>query len=383
MLSASLDHYTGHPGDGIADCTSALETALATLTPKGGLLFIPPGDWLITRDLVVAHLRHPIALRGAGAGVSRLGFQECAGLDFRFDQHGIQQPAGLDLCDLTLAARGAAGTALAVSYGAPEVTNDHYRPSVTLDRCRIESSDAGWWANGLDLADCWNASLSNLFLSGGAQGGVWANLTGAAINLRRMAVNTHISNVRAAFWKTGLRCHVEEQLAPLPTHHTEGIFVSNSSFVAVQQGVSLRGVEAGTKRISTLTWHGGLIENRVGGVPAPCSAFDLSRVHTALISGVQCITETITANPAPTVAVMLDACHGVTVQGCDLNAYHYGVLTNGPTRAVAVQGNTFTNTACQVYFRAGTKASRSAGNVVVNDDKFEHDEDGQNHITGP
>lgn len=380
MISTSLETYAGPAGDHARDITTALTSALEVIAyGGGGQLYIPPGDWLVTRRLAFAAIRHSISLRGAGAGVSRLVFADCDGLSFEFEQSGIQQPAGLDLCDLTLAARGATGTALAVSYGAPEVTNDHYRPSVTLDRCRVESSDAGWWANGLDFADCWNASLSNLFLSGGAQGGKWANLTGAALNLRRMAVNTHLTNVRAAFWKTGLRCQVEEQLVG-PAHHPEGIFVANSSFVAVHQGVSLCGVAAGTGRISTLTWHGGLIENRVGGVPSPCSAFDLSRVHTALLSGVQCITETITENLAPTVAIMADACSGVTVQGCDLNAYTYGVLTNGPTRAVAVQGNTFTNTPHQVYFRAGTKASRSAGNVVVNNDKFEHDEDGANTL---
>lgn len=380
MLSITLSDYTGATGDGVTDITAELELALARIAAGGGQLYIPPGDWLVTRRPVFGGLRHSLALRGAGAGLSRLVFADCDGPAFHFEQSDIQQPAGLDLCDLTLAARGAAGTALAVSYGAPEVTNDHYRPSVTLDRCRIVSSDSGWWSAGLDLADAWNISLSNLHLSGGAQGGNWSALTGAALRLRRMCINTHLSNVRAAFWHTGLQCHVDPQLVG-PTHHPEGIFAANCSFVAVQKGVSLRGVPAGTGRLSTLTWQGGLIETRVRGVPASCVAFDLTRVHTALIAGVQCITEHIPApGEPPSAALLLADCHGVTVGGCDLNAWNYGVVTDGAARAVSVQGNTFTSCAEQVVFRAGTKASRSAGNVRVNDDYAERDEDGANTL---
>lgn len=378
MLSTSLEHYAGQVGDGATDITTELETALRATAAGGGCLHIPPGDWLVTRDLVLDGLTAPIAIRGAGAGVSRLVFAGCSGPQFNFVQSGYQQPAGLDLCDLGLVARGVAGTALSVNYGTPQVTNDHYRPSITMDRCRVESSDSGWWAAGLDLADAWNVSLSNLHLSGGAQGGNWNALTGAALKLRRMCVNTHLSNVRGAFWHTGLECHADGVDNP-HAHNPEGIFASNCSFVAVQKGVSIRGNPAGTGRISTFTWQGGMIENRVGGVQNACFGFELSRVWTALLAGTQCITETLAA-PAPNVAVFLDECHGVTVQGNDLNAYRYGLVTNGATRAVSVAGNTFTNTAEQVVFRAGTKESRSTGNVRVNVDYAERDEDGENHV---
>lgn len=363
----------GAAGDGVVDDTLAVQTALNAAL--GGRLHIPAGLFRITSPITTT-CGKSISITGDGAGVAALLFDQTSGLTLNFTQSLLcQQPNGLTFRDVALQAIGDCGNALVVTYGAPTVTNDHYRPSVTLRDLRVESSSTGRWANGIDIADAWNVTLDNVFVSGDSAFGVWNNMDGVGINLRRMCVNAHFTNVRCNFWAVGFKAHAE-------TLNTEGIFCSNCSMVAVKRGVWIKGNPAlPAPRISTFTWVGGMIEARVGGVIGGSAAFHLQHLWSGLITGCQMLAETITDNVEFTYGVVPQDCAGIVVTNCDINALTHGVLTTGDCKSINVAHNTFTNVAAQVTFNPGTKNSRSAGNTCFNNTRAEVDHDGSNLIT--
>ncbi len=348
--------------------------ALSAAQQGNGCVRIPAGEHYVKRGPIL-HPMRSVALIGEGEGVTRLVFENDAGLSFNFTQDGAQQPHGLTMEGLTLAARGACQTALGVSYGSPGSTNDHYRPSVRLRDVRIESGSNGSWANGIDLADAWNVTLDNVYVSGSSADGVWNNMRGAGIALHRMCVNAHLTNVRTNFWATGIQVHADKC-------NTEGLFFSNCSMVAVKRGLWVKGnPSVSPGRISTVNWTGGMIEARVGGVKGGSAGVHLEHVHTALITGCQFITETISANVENTYAAILQNCRGVVIAGCDMNAWTHGVMTTGDCKAIVSSANTFTNCDAQLVFSPGTCDSRSGGHVRVNNELNEQDYGDNNELS--
>lgn len=358
----------GANGDG-GDDQPAILSAMRDAAAANGALYIPAGDYVCARPIILEGLRNRFSVFGDGPNISRILPNECDGIRLAFEQDGAQQPFGVVMRGLGLKARGDASRALSISYGQPQASNDHYRPAVCLSDMRIESSNEGAWDNGILLEGAWNPRVSNVYISGSSQGGVWNDLSGVGLELRGMCVNAHLSNVGCNFWQTGLKAHGSA------AGNTEGIFASNCSMVGTQRGVWIAGAPVGANRISTLTWTGGLIEGRFGGVKEQHgkAAFHLQSVWTALITGCQMISDTI-ATQGLSYGVVPQDCHGVVVTGCDINAFNRGVLTTGDCRGINVHGNTFTNVANQVHFTGGTSRSRSYGNVRVNDDFAEFDD---------
>lgn len=365
----------GAVGDGYHDDHPAIQSALLCAIGCSGALYFPPGMFLCPNPITYPENSAKISFFGDGANVSTLYFQNCAGIDLSFSQNGQQQPYGLTMRNIGLRALGKCGTAIRVSYGAPPTTNDHNQPSLTLSNVQVMSDGEGSWDNGIDIEGAWNPLLENVWASGDSCGGNWNAMRGVGVNLRGMCVNAHLSNVRTNFWAVGLQAHSTDG------RNTEGIFCNNCSMVGVKRGVWIKGDPlAPAPRISTLTWTGGLIECRVGGVTGGSAALHLEHVWTALISACQMITETISLNVENTYAVTLNECHGVVVTACDMNAFIFGLATVGACEAINTNGNTFTNTAVQTVFNAGTIRSRSYGHTLVNVDKQEWDPTGVNMI---
>lgn len=366
----------GAVGDGYADDTKAIQDTVDAALQKNGGVMIPPGMYLITREIVVPKSQARITVFGCGANTSLIYAQNCGGFNFEFEQNGAQQPFGAVIRELGFHALGVCPTAIRVSYGYPPITNDHNQPSVTLSDIQIVSDPEGHWCNGIDIESAWNPTLENCFVSGDSCGGNWNAMHGAGVALHGSCVNAHLSNVRCNFWAEGLSIHSSHD------RNTEGIYCSNCSMVAVKRGVHLCGAAsvAAAPRISTLIWTGGLIECRVGGVEGGCAAFDMKNVWTVLITGCQMITETISTNVENTYAVSLNNCRGVVVNGCDMNAWIFGVATSGVCIAISTHGNTFTNCATQTVFNPDTSRSRSYGHTLVNDEPDEMDFAGVNKI---
>jgi hypothetical protein len=360
----------GAAGDGVADDSANIRSAFEAAAAVNGAVYIPAGDYLCRSAIDLAELSSRFSVFGDGPNVSSILAKGCDGIRLAFEQDNGQQPYGVVMRGFGVKAIGDAKRAIAISYGQPEVTNDHYRPAVTLTDMTIESGNAGSFANGVLLEGAWNPRVRNLFISGSAAHAQWNNLAGVGLELRGMCVNAHLADVTCNFWKTGLQAHGSA------AGNTEGIFATNCSMVGVQRGVWIKGAPAvGAGRISTLTWTGGMIEGRFKGVKEANgkAAFHIEHVWTALITGAQMISDTIETDGLSYGVVPQD-CHGVVVTGCDINAFNRGVLTTGSCRGISVHGNTFTNVANQVHFTQGTSRSRSYGNVCVNNAPAEFDD---------
>lgn len=356
----------GADGNGITNDTNAVNNALAAAIDNEGVFYVPPGRFRVNgfrQDASVVSLGQ-LSIRGEGSNVSRILMNGANGLNLTFDQLGIHQPFGLNMSDIGFYPIGPCGTAFSMSYGDPEATSEHFGPSLVMRNVVFASNehDLGYWSNGVDLTSVWNPTLTDVFISGTAARGVWGDMCGVGLKLNRMDVNAVLNNVKTNFWKTGIQAHGTN-------HNTEGIFATNCTMVGVHRGVWIAGnPEANPKapRISTLTWVGGMIENRFSkGVKGGLAAFHFERVWNASIIGCAMLPDTINCLE-PSYGVIAQDCNDVAVNGCGINAYHHGVLTTGECSAIVATGNMFTNTPSPVTFNQGCVNSRAAANVRNN-----------------
>ena len=347
----------GAKGDGSHDDTKAVSSALSNATAADGCAEFPPGTYRIRESMISLMGNHSLSLRGYGPGVSRLIFEGFDGPTFLMEQDGIHQPYGLDISGLSFNAGAPnCGRGLKVSMGQPSASNEHGGCPLRLRDVEVRSNAHSYWTEGIEIEGVWNPKLEDVFVSGGSYGGDWKQMVGAGIRLRGMTVNAHLSNVRTNFWSTGLQVHAEN-------YNTEGVFCSNCSMVAVKRGVWIRGNPAvGAGRIHTLQWQGGMIENRFGGVTGGLAAFHLEHTHGVSIMGCQMIPETKQCLE-PSYGVIAQSCRNVQIQGCEINAYHNGVLTTDICSGFNIIGNNFPYTDAPVTFTSGTQASQAKCNL--------------------
>lgn len=330
----------GLVGNGIADDTNAFLDMHGEAQLQRRAIYLPYGEYLIADDLSLS-CDAPVVIYGDSQQASRIMFDNCPGLLYNFYQHGIQQPVGISMRNLGLAARGACGNGLSISYGNPTTTNDHYRGAVNLRDVAIESNDQGHWNGGLKLDGVWNATLDNVYASGNPCGGVWNDMAGSGLSLEGLCVNLKASNCRFNFWATGVYAHGI-------THNHEGLFFSNCSMVAVKRGVWVKGnpeYMAGSMpapRIHTFNWMGGMIENRCNGVTGGLAAFHLEHVWSSAIIGCQMITDTL-ETLENSYGVIAQNCKRIMVQGCEINAYTFPIANTDVAEENVATGNTFPN----------------------------------------
>ena len=365
----------GATGNGYTPDTAAIQSAVMAALASNGAVYFPPGQYLITAEIFFPTTAARIAFFGDGSNVSVIYTKECAGLNLNFAQNGAQQPYGATIRNLGIRALGQCPLVIRVSYGQPEVSNDHNQPSLTISNVLVASDGEGSFLDGILIEGAWNPTLENVFISGDSHGGNWNELAGTGLELRGYCVNAHLTNVRTNFFQTGLMAH------GTAAGNTEGIFCDNCSMVGTQRGVWIKGAPLGTGRISTFEWRGGLIECRFTGVGEQHgkAAFHFERLWTGIVSGCQMLGDTI-ATQGISYGVIPQECHGIVVSACDINAFNQGVFTTGDCRGINVNGNTFTNVSRQVAFTNGTISSRSYGHTLVNDTPSELDQSGKNKM---
>lgn len=350
----------GAVGDGMTDDSIAISTAFNAALPQASTVYVPSGRYRC--HIPPRHVYSSLAIVGDSSGTSELVFPGGAGLDFTCYQVGMHQPNGITMRDIALHAAGDCTKALRISYGQPDISNEHGTPSVVLRDVRVVSDDTNAWADGIEIEGAWNPRLENVFVSGSPMGMNWNALRGSGVNLKGMCVNAHLSNVTTNFWAEGLKVHAGN--GP----NTEGLFVSNCHMVGVKRGVWIKGNpdhcigDQPCPRIHTLNWIGGMIENRVGGVTGGSAAFHLEHVWSAAITGCQMIPET-KACPETTYGVIAQNCRLIRLHASDVNAYKQGFTTTGECRGLTVVGNSFAHTDHPVNFSDETRYSQARHNV--------------------
>jgi hypothetical protein len=372
-------------GDGSANDTAALQTALNDAQAVNGCVYFPAGVYLITQPLSFRPPDSPgrrnLSLKGDGPNISVIKASDgIDGLDFVFAQNGGAQPWGVAIMDLGFQTDGVAGTAIRVNYGTPAFTNDHSAPSVTIRNVSICSNEANGWSNGIDITSAWNVRLTDCFISGRSFGGAWGKLSGRGIALHRSCVNSQFVNCHCNFWATAFHYDTGTGASD---HNTEGLLFSNCSFVAVLKGVHIVANpnyligDVPVPRVSGFIWQGGLIELRSIGTPGGSAAFHLVRVNEAMINGTMLLNDTFDLT---SYAIFADTCSTLSVVGCNVYSFPYGFLTTGTCRAVVTSSSTFVNCATQVVFSPATVESRSFGHVRFNNPASEVDQNGSNKM---
>jgi hypothetical protein len=221
----------GAVGDGVTDDTAALRAALTYVMNNSRCLFIPDGAYRITEQITIVGTTN-FSVRGEGQELSQLIFEGGAvGLD-------LYAPARTDVLGGTTAFYGFsilkdsdnstwAGTALkfttgTVSGGNPSLTLSI--DSVTVGGKKGNSTTNKRFKNGIHLVNCWQAQLSNLYLTGAIPlntsetcfGIKWEDSTGSR------AMNIHCYRFQTAFLVTGT---------------SEGPSLVNCVAVGVQDGI--------------------------------------------------------------------------------------------------------------------------------------------------
>jgi hypothetical protein len=221
----------GALADGTTDDSDAVELALEYVSANNECLFVPAGEYRITRKITVAGTTN-FSIKGEGQEVSQFVFE---GGDVGFVLSAPARNATLggasSLQGFSVLKNSDAstwgGTALkfttgTVSGGNPSLTLSV--DSVTVGGRRSDVSTANRFENGLHLVNCWQAQLSNIYLTGAIPlntsttnaGITWEDSTGSR------AMNVHCYRFQTAYRVTGT---------------TEGPSLINCVAVGVQDGV--------------------------------------------------------------------------------------------------------------------------------------------------
>jgi len=351
----------GALGDGSHNDTVAIQAATDQVSANGrGSVVFPAGNYKISAAITLASSPDAnISFIGEGPNVSIITQSGVGlnGLDLSFKNTGVQQPYSVTIESLGFESTVVAGTAIVVSYGDPVATSTHYNHGPLISNVGVRSSDAGYWATGIDLESAWNAKIDSCYISGGAFGGTWANMIGSGIRLRRSCVNTHILNNSINFWQTGLYYNAEGGAAS--NANAEGIYCSNNTMVAVKRGVWIQGNTGATSPwVTGFSWNGGMIEQR-----AAVNAITLEACSEAVVSDTFILADATGVSNLAT-AVALSTVKNVVVSNNKIYAMYYGVKTDTSAVAVLVTDNVFVGGGDQVTFGAGTSYSTSKGSVV-------------------
>lgn len=368
-------------GNGSTDDSSAIKSALRDAHANSGCVYFPPGIYYIGSEIryenpagTKALMTNKVSFKGDGPNVSVLKVPSgVKGLNLYLNQPSgtTLQQNNVQILDLGFRASGTAGTAISIGYGTFDgsgnyvpalAVNDHFEPAVVIRNIEVRSaSTSAYFANGVDINSAWNVTMSDCYLSGSDAGAVWANLTGSGIALHRTCVNSHFSNCHCNFWAYGF---YYDTGTGSDDHNTEGLFFANCSFVAVGKGLFITANPnymigaLSVPRVTGITWVGGLIETR-----NPASGGG-SAIHLVRCDAVNFAGAMITSQDANNdFAFFLDTCNMVSVTGCNLYTFTYGVLTTGTCKAIVSAGCTFENVANQIVYSPSTTQSRSYGHV--------------------
>lgn len=168
--------FTGAIGDGVADDTGAIQSAVDALPAKGGEVFFPPGDYRLTKGIV---LRHGVTLRGSGYA-SRLRCDAAGWALVPPSNFGLLNVAGANHTRLT-------GLRL---YGTKTADADHTPKHVYVQDC-----------DGLTIDHCW---FEHSAFEGFWPGGIQAQNRGVIL------AHNHVTDVGVAGLLPAFQMNVEE-----------------------------------------------------------------------------------------------------------------------------------------------------------------------------
>lgn len=203
---------------GGADCSSAFNAAFAQISPSGGELWIPAGDYWLLSPVVLSG--KPIALRGAGKGQTRIHLQH-QGVGFDFAPGSVFNK--VIITGLSLYAESNAGqTAAGVRISFPAVSAFGY-VSASISDIELFGYPNGvngqapfpqTFLRGLVLNNCWSSQVTGLSWFGPPAS---AGSTSSAVVEVNGSVDTRLHGIQAYYGNAVV----------LQTGYCEGIYLSS------------------------------------------------------------------------------------------------------------------------------------------------------------
>lgn len=229
----------GAVGDGATDDTAAVTAALTYVMNNGRCLFVPDGIYRCTAKITIVGTTN-FSMRGEGQELSQFVFEGGdVGFDLTTPERADGEGGASSLYGFSILKNSDVstwgGTALKLTTGTVTGGNPSLTlsiDSVTVGGRKGDSTTTHRFENGIHLVNCWQAQLSNLYLTGAiplndstTNSGIhWEDSTGSR------AVNVHVYRFQTAYLVTG---------------DTEGPTLSNCVGVAVQDGIHVDAPDLG------------------------------------------------------------------------------------------------------------------------------------------
>lgn len=223
----------GAKGDGKFDDTEAFFKAIEAIPATGGVLYIPPGIYNLTRNFKVQN--KAVWIRGDGIGISRLVWTSAArSVGIGIIQARVQgnQTDFTHISGLSLYTQQENnGTALVIDLSGQcnnhaKIVMNRTSPRICVEQLEIrgDNGDTQGWRRGMLLDHGHHAVINNVHITGMTRGGAESgiHLDGAGSPTEVQIYSCWVFHVNKGIHVTG---------------RVEGVKVSQCDFVAVCYGI--------------------------------------------------------------------------------------------------------------------------------------------------
>jgi len=178
----------GAAGDGVTDDTGAIQAAINSCS--AGAVFIPAGNYKLSRELTITNPLVTIVGAGIDATILRQADGAANGLNFDYPIL-FGHPTGGGVCDITI--ESGAGLATSKFFGSGS-TGAAIRLKNASDNFAVRRVSLNNFARGAYLIYCWNTRWSDLRVLCFATSGIEIDLDGSNIGGSNSFTASKISN---------------------------------------------------------------------------------------------------------------------------------------------------------------------------------------------
>lgn len=328
----------GAVGNGTTNDAAAINSALAAIPTRGGVLYFPPGEYAIGAPIALPNKN--IFIRGDGMSASVLKWTSVSG---GLTYAPTLQDRELALADIALTTT-AMGSGTAITAQWPEVVGAVHR-TINIQNVEIRGSDFNRsWSVGLRLVGARTAKIDNLTVLG-QPSSVAAMATGVSITSSGGAADIYLNNPVIIFADTAIR--VEGGSAGVG-NGPEGVYINQGSLVNVNTGV--RGVTGHgepllfVRGVHINSFGVGIISNFIQAIYSDNLLYQQANSNGLIVTGAA--TEVLIRN---NVFMSWGGSNGVVIEGA--------------ARRVSITGNHFNNHQTAIWLQSGSSEHYVAQNV--------------------
>ena len=343
----------GAVGNGSSDDTAAINSALAALPARGGIVYFPPGRYRASTKIALPDKR--VSLLGDGIGISTIEWTNVDGgllyqPSIAGSSSGADNGRELSLEKLTLRTTQLGGGA-ALKATWPEVSGQVVN-TLRISDVEVRGSDfTKTWSNGLQLTGARNSSINNLVIFGSSTSRRALGF-GVQIHSNTSSTEYFLSRIKVLFAGTGL---LVSGGAAGAGKGPEGVYVEQSAFIDVGIGVN---TNTGSSEPLLFVRGSHIAATGIGiNSSALQSVFSDNVIYHSTSGGVGIKIF------GAVVDVAIRNNHFMSTRVPETST---GVVVVSPASRVTVTGNSFNTITSGVWLQSGSSNSYVADNVFVN-----------------